>query len=124
MPPSEMSRAERMSLRQARMASKSVQAGLGFEIERRRSAPETAENGFGELGRAERGEIRGGLGVSCVGLLAHAGFALERGEGILADGRRIERNFETGIGLLAARNGPEQNDGVSFALEVRGDSAW
>ena len=48
------------------------------------------------------------------------GLALERGQRILTDGRRIERNFEVRIGLLAARNRPEQHDGVVLALKVRG----
>ena len=39
----------------------------------------------------------------------------------MADGRRIERNLEFGIGLFAARNRPQQNDGVLLALKTRRD---
>ena len=45
-----------------------VQAGLGFEIERGRSAPETAENDFGELRGAEGGEVGCGFRIRCIRL--------------------------------------------------------
>ena len=97
-----------------------VQAGLGVEIERGRLAPQAAENDFGELRGAESGEVRCGFGVGCIGFRAPPRFALKSGKRILADGRRIERNLELWVGLFAARNRPEQHDGVFLALEVRG----
>ena len=55
-----------------------------------------------------------------VRLFTRSGFALQRRKRVLADGRRIEGNFELRIRLLTARNRPEQHDGVFLALEARG----
>ena len=120
MPPSEMSQAERMKFAPGEHGQQIVQAGLGFEIERGRSAPDAAENDFGELGGAEGGKVGCGFRIGCIRLRARTWFALKSRKRQLADGRRIERNFEFRVGLLAARNRPQQNDCVFLALEIRG----
>ena len=87
MPPSEMSRAEWMSLLVGQHGEQRVQIGFGVEIERRRLAPDAAEHDLGVFGGAEGGQL-GGCG--------DFGFV-----GVFRDDDRPRRRGRRGRGSLA-----------------------
>ena len=74
-------------------------SGLGLEIERRRRAPEAAQNHLGVLRGAEGGQIRRGFCFGCIRLLARTGLGSRaRAAGIGCMGGGLNGTSSSGSG--------------------------
>ena len=106
-----------------------VEIGFGIEIERRRLAPDAAENDFGVLRGAEDDEFGGGEASASAVAFRDDDRCHRRGrrghaEVELVSTGRVEGDVEVGVGFFAGGDGPEEQDGVAGVAGSARERPW